>query len=675
MRLLLATTLALFTAATALAQTPPPTTKQSPPAGVAIPDADRQELTTGVAALGREIETLRGTLKTNPALLALLPDVQVMHKAVDWALRYDEFMDAKQVGSAKRALAEGMERAKALRTGAAPWTTATGPQIRGCVSKIDGSVQPYGLVMPEDFKAGDKAPRPLLVWLAGRNDKRTELAFLDERWKSKGEFTPPKTLVLHPYGRFCNATKFAGETDVFEAMASVQARYTIDPLRIAVAGFSMGGASTWHMATHHAGSWCAMSPGAGFCETAKYAGVFGAGKEPPPWWEQMLYRQYDATDYVRNLFNNPLMAYSGEIDPQRASADTMEKVCGEEGVKMERLIGPQTAHKYEPGAKKDLSKWLDQKIAAGTPAMPPHVKFTTYTLRYNAMKWITLDALEKHWERADIDADLVDEGTFQVKTKNVAAFTIALGVAPAPLDKTRPPRVVIDRQELVGPPVKDYWTAHFRKGADGKWALTASADAGVTKHHGLTGPIDDAFVDSFIFVRPTGKPLNDKTGAWAKSEMERAIVEWRRVFRGDARVKDDTALTADDVANANLVLWGDPASNRVLKSILEKAALAKTVPQFPLSWTAESVQIGTAKYGAADHAPILVFPNPLNPKRYVVLNSGFTFREGSTTTNALQTPKLPDWAIVDLRTPPSLKWPGLVMDAGFFDEAWRWPGK
>ena len=45
----------------------------------------------------------------------------------------------------------------------------------------------------------------------------------------------------------------------------------------------------------------------------------------------------------------------------------------------------------------------------------------------------------------------------------------------------------------------------------------------------------------------------------------------------------------------------------------------------------------------------------------------------SIPANALQTPNLPDWAIVDLRTPPSAKWPGLVVDAGFFDEAWSLP--
>ncbi len=49
-------------------------------------------------------------------------------------------------------------------------------------------------------------------------------------------------------------------------------------------------------------------------------------------------------------------------------------------------------------------------MAKGREAMPPHVRFQTYTLRYNQMKWITLDALEKHWERAEIDAELVDEG-------------------------------------------------------------------------------------------------------------------------------------------------------------------------------------------------------------------------------------------------------------------------
>jgi hypothetical protein len=68
----------------------------------------------------------------------------------------------------------------------------------------------------------------------------------------------------------------------------------------------------------------------------------------------------------------------------------------------------------------------------------------------------------------------------------------------------------------------------------------------------------------------------------------------------------------------------------------------------------------------------LVYPNPLNPERYVVVNSSFTYREYDYLNNARQVAKLPDWAIVDLSQPPSTRAPGKIADAGFFDEKWQW---
>lgn len=655
--------LATLLAATAHAQTPP-TTKQTPPPGIQVPEPDRAELAAGVAALGKEIDALRTALKAKPALLALLPDVQIFHNAVRYALDYNEFFDAKQIPIAKNLLALGAARAKELRDGKPSWITATGPVVRGYVSKIDGSVQPYGVIVPATWKPEDKSPRPLSFWMHGRNDTLSELAFVNGELKAKPEFAPGGGFVVQLYGRFCNASKFAGEADLFEAWDDVRRQYPIDANRASVLGFSMGGASVWHLATHHAGLWAAASPGAGFAETATYAKVFAEGKEPPPWWEQVLWRCYDATAYAGNLANTSLVAYSGEIDPQKQSADIMEKAMAGEGLKIERFIGPKTAHKYEPETKKQLAARFEELIAKGREPIPPKVRFTTYTLRYNKMEWIEVDALEKHWERADVNAELVDEGTFRITTKNVAAFTIALPAGPVPLDNTHPPRVIIDGTELVGPAVKEGWTAKFCK-LGGKWqGLPPDFGTGLHKKHGLQGPIDDAFMSSFLFVKPTGKPLNDKVGAWTKAEMERAISEWRRVFRGEARVKDDTAITADDIANANLVLWGDPSSNKVL---------AKLSAKLPITWDAQKLVVGKLETSAADHAPILVFPNPLNSQRYVVLNSSFTFREGSNTTNSQQTPKLPDWAVIDLKTPPSAKWPGLVVDAGFFDERWQLP--
>ena len=178
--------------------------------------------------------------------------------------------------------------------------------------------------------------------------------------------------------------------------------------------------------------------------------------------------------------------------------------------------------------------------------------------------------------------------------------------------------------------------------------------------------IDHAFMSSFVYVRPTGKPLNDKVGAWARSELEHAIGFWRKVYRGEAPVKDDTAISDDDIKNSNLVLWGDPASNKVL---------AKIIAKLPLQWSFRQLAFGGQDYDPAHTAPVLIFPNPLNPAKYVVLNSGVTFREQALLNNADQTPKLPDWAIIDLNTPPDAKWPGEVKAAGFFDEQWKVPAK
>ncbi|MCA9010006.1 MAG: hypothetical protein KDB01_09685, partial [Planctomycetaceae bacterium] len=71
------------------------------------------------------------------------------------------------------------------------------------------------------------------------------------------------------------------------------------------------------------------------------------------------------------------------------------------------------------------------------------------------------------------------------------------------------------------------------------------------------------------------------------------------------------------------------------------------------------------------HAPILIHPNPLNLSRYVVLNSSFTFRDYAYLNNARQVPMLPDWAVIDLNTPPDTVWPGKVVAADFFDERWQ----
>jgi hypothetical protein len=620
-----------------------------PPIGIKITTADRAELSSGAAELGKEIDALRRELISTPRLLELLPDVQVFHKAVGWALRYDEFYRPNEVGIARGLLKQGLQRAQQLRNGEAPWLTATGLVVRGYVSKIDGSVQPYGLIVPAEFKAADK-PRRLDVWLHGRDNNLTELKFIADRQKSYGEFAPAGAFVLHPYGRYCNAFKFAGEVDVFEALEHVKKFYPIDSARLAMRGFSMGGAGAWHLAAHHPDVWAVAAPGAGFSETADYTGALK--KNPPPSaWEQKLWQLYDATDYAANFFNVPVVAYNGTDDKQRQAADMMENAMHAEGLKLTRVWGTNIGHKYTPEAKREVSAFVDEAIARGKEPFPTQVHFTTRTLRYNRGPLVTVEALAKHWQRADVVCDITTNSA-TLRTTNVTAFRF---IPPRPGIMS----ITVDGQSGIKPSgytVEGVALANFflQKQPDGKW-VNGAVRSNVRKRPGLQGPIDDVLMDSFLVVRPTGKSASEKFAAWAGKQLASATNEWRAQFRGEARVKDDSQVTDADIAGNNLILFGDPQSNRLLARIMEK---------LPLKWTAKEIQFAGKNFAASDHGVALIFPNPLNPKRYVVLNSGFTFAAAGAGSNAQQTPKLPDYAVFDLTS-------DTVALAGFFDEEWK----
>jgi dienelactone hydrolase len=629
--------------------------KPIPPAGVEVPAADRTELENGLRRLKTALEKLKDH--------SLLPDVRIYHEAVRYALQYNEFFKPEEIFKAKLLLQHGEERARQLAEGKAPWATATGLVVRGYVSKIDQSVQPYGLVIPPSFAPNTPHRWRLDTWFHGRGETLSEVNFLTDRETKLGEFTPRNTIVLHLYGRFCNANKFAGEVDLFEALEKVKQQYRIDENRIIVRGFSMGGASAWQFGTHYAGLWAAIAPGAGFSESAQFLRLNLTGENAPPWWEQKLFHLYDATDYAANLFNTPVVAYNGENDGQKQAADMMERAMDAEGMRLTRIIGPKTGHSYHPDSKVELDRILDAIAERGRDPYPRKVRFTTWTLAYNRMKWVIVDALGQHWERARLNAEIVGDNAVNVETANVTAFTLEMGPGGCPLDVARKPVVTIDGQKLsVAGPLSDRsWQVHFRK-AGAQWAVADSAMvAGLRKVHGLQGPVDDAFLDSFIFVTPTGAPLAPGVAQWVSSEQQRAITEWRRHFRGDAQVRQDAQVTDAEIAASNLILWGDPGSNKILARIADK---------LPVKWTAEGLLVGDKRFPAATHAPILIFPNPLNPKRYVVLNSGFTFREFDYLNNARQIPKLPDYAVVDITTPPDARYPGKIVLAGFFNENW-----
>lgn len=639
--------------------------RRIPKPGVAVPAADRSTLQEGIALLGAKIARLKKDLKGKPELLELLPDVEVYHRAAWSALTYNEFFKANEIQTAKGLLRDGIKRAGQLESGQAPWLTQKGLVVRGYRSKIDHSVQPYGLVVPESWTPGAALRHRLDFWFHGRGETLSEVNFINGRQRSAGQYTPADTFVLHPYGRYSNANKFAGETDLFEALAHAKKHYPIDDDRIAVRGFSMGGAACWQFAVHYPDLWFAANPGAGFSETPEFLRTFQGETLTPTWYEKKLWHLYDCTDWAANLHHCPTVAYSGEVDRQKQAADIMETYLAEEGIDLTHIIGPGTAHRIHKDSAVEVERRMASLAQRGRDIVPSKLRFTTWTLRYNRMLWVTVDAMEEHWERARVEAEIGRNNFLSMTTRNISALTLDMASGHCPMDMTQPVNLVIDGHHIANTPRVQSdrsWAARLRKTTEG-WAIDNARDTtALRKRHGLQGPIDDAFMDSFIIVRPTGRPWYPKAAKWAASEQAHAIEHWRRHFRGEARVKDDVAITDADIAGSNLILFGDPSSNRVLTKILDS---------LPIRWTAGGIVVGDKKYDGKTHAPIMIYPNPLNPDRYIVLNSGFTFREYDYLNNARQVPKLPDWAVADITKPVTSRAPGEIVDAGFFGERWE----
>ena len=357
--------------------------RQVPKPGIEVPEADRKELDDGLAALKAQLEQIDKRAAGKDALCREhAPDVRVYEKAVRDALTYNEIFVKEEIARAKEILRLGRERADDLLNGRASWMQKKGPVAFGYVSKIDGSVQPYGLVVPASYSpAGDKKFR-LDLWFHGRGENLSELNFVDERGRRIGEFSPADTIVLHPYGRFCNANKLAGEVDAFEAIDSVRKRFRIDEDRIS-AGFSMGGA-------RHGTSPCIM-PTIGLPPT-----------QGPDFQRRILERvsalgvaftmvreealaMYDCNEYAANLLQCPTVAYSGEIDNQKQAADVMAEALKAEGVELMHVIGPKTPHRYHPDAKREVEAKLDSLAVVGRERYPRSIALVTYTLKYNHM--------------------------------------------------------------------------------------------------------------------------------------------------------------------------------------------------------------------------------------------------------------------------------------------------
>jgi hypothetical protein len=173
----------------------------------------------------------------------------------------------------------------------------------------------------------------------------------------------------------------------------------------------------------------------------------------------------------------------------------------------------------------------------------------------------------------------------------------------------------------------------------GEWELGEWKVNGIVKRHGLQGPIGDAFNSRFLAVYGEG----DKDLAIAELDAIRNPPGPLDI-QGDFPMKPAAKVTSADIAAANLILFGTPETNAVLRRI---------APALPSELLRERA--------------MFIYPNPENPARMVVVWNAKLLSAPDHGVNSgwiMPLNLLPDYVIVK---------DGQVASGGHFDNQWKLP--
>ena len=414
-----------------------------------------------------------------------------------------------------------------------------------------------------------------------------------------------------------------GEVDILKGISEVKRLFSVDPDRVYITGHSMGGAGSYTVGLHypdHFGGIMALDPAMGLH-------TWEAPDDMPKWMRPQVdivapSKLYPNARDVDVFFKN---AGAGA---QRNSTEFSDGIVAQGGFATTEVM-PGMPHNF--GGQYAYAAWVTEVILHPAKHDPAEVKFYTNTLQFNQAYWVTLDRLTRHNADATVTATYKD-GSLHVTTSNIDAVTFRTSDIPAP--KGSKIAVSIDGHAVESGPLPD--AAHFSK-AGGQWKLGEWPATGIVKRHGLQGPIGDAFNSHFLAVYGEG----DKDLAIAELD---AIRNPQGPFdiNADFPMKAAAKVTQADIESCNLILFGTPESNTVVKRI---------APSLPSSL----VRPGT----------IFIYPNPESPTHYVVVwNAKLLSAPGKGLFGGWIMPLnlLPDYVEVK---------DGQVLSGGHFDNEWK----
>ena len=519
-------------------------------------------------------------------------------------------------------------------------------RVETYLSRVDGSVHSYGLKPPK--AAEPRGKYGLLISLHGfKGHPYFSELYGDKDW----------LFVVGPSARDGEVPyREVGCVEVLELLEWVASRYPVDRDRVYLSGHSMGGYGAWFIGVRYPHLFAAIAPlssrGDLSEDAARLRGKRGWGGVAE------LLEHYNPANFVENLSATPVFVSHGSADdivPVEASRRMVEKL---RGAGVEVVYEEVEGAKHTWGSMKPGRYGLDcldresieSFLAKHARRVPRRVRAVVDSDRFSKVWWVRVRPSRG---TARVDVELAGGGELVIRrAENAAEVEVDLGE--------------LRRLGLGGELRVVYGTEELRVSVEGRERLALRlegglslaegvADEGLRKRVPVTGPFMDAFNRPFLIVYPEGSPACRE----AALHVQRWWFNWAG---GRARlVTDREALAARLERGFNLVLVGGPSLNSYAREVEGGIKAVKFLG--PDAVAVRGVKVERESVGVA-----LVYPNPLNPKRYVAIVGGES-EEAVEAVPRIPFTLVPDYMVYDPRL-LGRAWEG-VLESGSFDEKWE----
>lgn len=360
---------------------------------------------------------------------------------------------------------------------------------------------------------------------------------------------------------------------------------------------------------------------------------------------------------AEGLLNVPVFVSHGDSD------QTINVEFSRHAVHLLQRWGYDVRFEEHPGrgheSLNNAEEVADWMLAHQRVALPNRVRLRSGDLAAARAYWVQVEARQEPFRMIDVDAEVVKPGLIRLDTRNVAQIILS----PPPASSG------------AGTSVRVVWNGVPRDMAllqgQAKLTLAEFSSGPLNKRPGLEGGLSRLITTPFaVVVGTTSRDPVMQQRCQAKAD---AFVRlWRQWQHVSARVFRDDQITDEEQRRYSLLLIGGPSDNRITRQLS---------PHLPLKVARDGFTIDGRKYAATNSVVQMIYPNPLQPNRYVMIVAGTSSEGLYFWIPALWHPSAGfptsywDWTITDGRrvtlTSIALGAERGWVAAGMFDQHWR----